>query len=151
MNAKKILFATDFSDHSNAAREFAAALARDANGTMIVVHVIEPPPQSPDYGLVGYSVLAEDETTAEHLLNEPHSTDAGVTCEHKLLHGSPASQIVKCADEEGADMIVIGSHGRKGLMRMLMGSVAEGVVRKAKCPVLTIKQPSTIVEESAAN
>ncbi len=56
-----------------------------------------------------------------------------------MLIGSPATAIVHLAETEGVDMIVMPTHGRTGLLRLLMGSVAEEVVRKAKCPVLTVK------------
>jgi nucleotide-binding universal stress UspA family protein len=59
--------------------------------------------------------------------------------ETRLLEGEPATGIVACAQQESVDIIVIGSHGRTGLSRVLMGSVAEQVVRKASCPVLTVK------------
>ena len=57
------------------------------------------------------------------------------------LTGSPAAQILKLAEQERIDLIVMGSHGRTGLSKLLMGSVAEGVMRKAKCPVLIVKLP----------
>jgi nucleotide-binding universal stress UspA family protein len=62
--------------------------------------------------------------------------------ETRLLEGEPARTIVDLAREAGADLIVLGSHGRTGLDRLLMGSVAEHVVRKAGCPVLTVKSPA---------
>ena len=67
--------------------------------------------------------------------------DPSIHFEHKLLVGDPATAIVQLAEDENADFLVIGTHGRTGLTRLLMGSVAEAVVRHAKCPVLTIKQP----------
>ncbi len=150
MKANKILFATDFSDHSDSAKEFATVLARDTGATLLIMHVVEPPPHSVETGFAGYAVEAEDTAAAQRNLDETLPSDAAVPHTHKLLHGSPVGEIVKSAAEEGADMIVIGSHGRRGLMRMLMGSVAEGIVRKAKCPVITIKQPSNVAEEAAA-
>jgi nucleotide-binding universal stress UspA family protein len=71
-------------------------------------------------------------------------TDPSIRFEHKLLEGDPATTIVQTAEDENADFIVIGTHGRTGLTRLLMGSVAEAVVRRAKCPVLTIKQPASV-------
>jgi nucleotide-binding universal stress UspA family protein len=68
-------------------------------------------------------------------------TQPNVPYEHRLVTGDPAAEIVRVADDEHVDMIVLGSHGRSGLRRLLMGSVAEVVVRKAPCPVLTFKQP----------
>ena len=71
-------------------------------------------------------------------------TDPTVPVVHKLLVGDPAEAIVQQAEAEHADMIVMGTHGRTGLTRMLMGSVAEAVVRRAACPVLTVKQPAAV-------
>ena len=76
-------------------------------------------------------------------------TDPSVPYEHHLTLGSPAEDIVRIADETGADMIVIGTHGRTGLMRVLMGSVAEAVMRHANCPVLTLKQSTKVPETSS--
>jgi len=67
-------------------------------------------------------------------------TDKNVSYEHHLLLGTAAEDIVRVATEEKADLIVIGTHGRTGLKRVLMGSVAEAVMRHAHCPVLTLKQ-----------
>jgi nucleotide-binding universal stress UspA family protein len=73
-------------------------------------------------------------------------TVGNVTYEHCFMMGLPVAEIVKFADREHIDLIVVGSHGRTGFSRLLMGSVAEGVVRTAKCPVLVVKQPMTVVD-----
>jgi nucleotide-binding universal stress UspA family protein len=73
------------------------------------------------------------------MLSEVLPTDPAVGFEHRLLIGSPATGIVHLAEKENVDMIVMPTHGRTGVLRLLMGSVAEEVVRKAKCPVLTVK------------
>ena len=67
--------------------------------------------------------------------------------EHHYLSGVPETEILAFADREKVDLIVIGSHGRTGITRVLLGSVAEAVVRGAKCPVLTVKQPAEKVAE----
>lgn len=67
--------------------------------------------------------------------------DPNVKYEHRMVTGDPAGRIVELAEEENIDLIVMGTHGRTGLKRLLMGSVAEAVVRRAKCPVLTFKEP----------
>jgi nucleotide-binding universal stress UspA family protein len=69
-------------------------------------------------------------------------TDLNVFYKHRLMTGDPAKAILRLAKDEDVDIIVMGSHGRSGLSRMLMGSVAEAVVRNAECPVLTYKQPA---------
>lgn len=66
----------------------------------------------------------------------------GVVCKHRYLRGAPADEILQFAKQEEIDLIVMGSHGRTGLSRLLMGSVADAVMRKASCPILVVKQPT---------
>jgi nucleotide-binding universal stress UspA family protein len=68
-------------------------------------------------------------------------TDPAVPYEHRMLTGTPANEIARLAQQEQAELIVMGSHGRGGLARLLVGSVAEIVMRKAPCPVLIVKHP----------
>lgn len=139
MNAKKILFSTDFSTQNDASLAQATALARDANATLIIVHVAEPPVAY--MGEFYYGFPEPDRSALKKMLESIVPTDPAVPCKHVLLTGDPAAEIVQLAKNEGADLIVLGTHGRTGLARMLMGSVAEQVVRRAPCPVLTVKQP----------
>ena len=84
------------------------------------------------------------EYDCEHLWQQLRSIQPSlpdITVEHRLERGEPALVILAVAQETGADLIVMGTHGRTGLRRLLMGSVAEQVVRKASCPVLTIRTP----------
>jgi nucleotide-binding universal stress UspA family protein len=76
-----------------------------------------------------------------HRLDAVRPSVPNVTAEHVLLTGDEATEIVRLAVDEGFDLIVMGTHGRTGLSRLLMGSVAEQVLRRAPCPVLTVKQP----------
>jgi len=143
MNARKILFPTDFSSASQEALKWATSLARDSGASITIVHVEEPPMA---YG-GGELYVGDDEGHREELkksLVQVVPTDPSIQFEHKLLIGDPATAIVQTAADEGADFIVIGTHGRTGLTRLLMGSVAEAVVRRAQCPVLTIKQPASV-------
>ena len=142
MHAKKILYPTDFSEYSEAALAHATALARDTGAKLVIVHVKEPPDAYVDTG--GFAGYPVDVNEAELLdeLSKIKPTDPDVGYAHRLLTGDPATEITQFAEKEGIDMIVLGTHGRRGLTRMLMGSVAEAVVRRASCPVLTIKQPS---------
>ena len=78
-------------------------------------------------------------------LKEVIPTDTRVSFEHRLIAGVPGPAIVELAQQENVDLIVMATHGRTGLTRTLMGSVAEEVVRKAKCPVLTIKPAAQTV------
>jgi universal stress protein A len=140
MNARKILFPTDFSPASAYALGWATSLARDTGATLVVIHV-EEPPMAYGGGELYYGVDSTDRETLRRSLLEVKPTDPQVSCQHKLLVGDPAQSIVQTAEQEQADLIVMGTHGRSGFSRLLMGSVAEAVVRKAQCPVLTIKQP----------
>ena len=140
MNAKKIVFPTDFSTGSDAALEHAAALARSANGTLLIVHV-EEPPIAYGGGEMYYGLPEPDHAAVGKMLADvvPKSP---VNCQHHLLVGNPAEEIVRFAEEQKADLIVMGTHGRTGMWRVLMGSVAEEVVRRALCPVISYKQPA---------
>jgi nucleotide-binding universal stress UspA family protein len=138
MSTPKILFPTDFSTASHAALEMATSLAKDRGAKLIIVHV-EEPPMAYGGGELYYGVQEPDREELKRMLAEVVPADAAVPCEHRLMIGSPASAIVELAEDEGVQMIVMPTHGRTGLLRLLMGSVAEEVVRKAKCPVLTVK------------
>ena len=137
MNARKILYATDFSTTSNAALELATSLAREQGATLLIAHVEEPPAA---YGGVAFDFRPEEpREEILRMLNEVVPTDISVPFEHRLIMGLPAPAILGLAQQENVDLIVLATHGRTGLARVVMGSVAEEVVRKATCPVLTIK------------
>jgi len=147
MKARKILFPTDFSPYGQEALRWATSLARDTGAVLIIVHVEEPPMA---YG-GGEMYLGAEEGDREELrktLVQILPTDPKVPYEHKLLVGDPAAAIVETAETENVDFIVMGTHGRTGLTRLLMGSVAEAIVRKAKCPVLTVKHPGPLPQET---
>jgi nucleotide-binding universal stress UspA family protein len=147
MKVRKILFPTDYSTCGDEALEMAASLARDTGATLLVVHV-EEPPLAYGGGEMYYGEPEPDNEELMRMLKEVVPHDTQVPCEHRLVTGEPAQAIVDLAEREGVDMIVMGTHGRTGLSRLLMGSVAEAVVRRAACPVLTVKHPRT--EQPAA-
>jgi nucleotide-binding universal stress UspA family protein len=142
---KKILFPTDLSPLSKEGLEYAASLARARRGKLIILYV-EELPLAYDYG------VPKPET--EHLereLNALSPAKADLEIEHRFMPArlgevavSPADAIVEFARSEGADLIVMGTHGRSGLSRLLMGSVAEEVLRKAPCPVLTFRSKTAL-------
>lgn len=144
MNLRTIVFATDFSPTSAAALRLATMLARDGQGTLHVVHVSEPRPAYTVAGVYASLPAGNEFADSFRQLQEVKPTDANVPCEHHLLIGVAADEIAKFAGERQADLIVIGSHGRTGLGRLLLGSVAEAIVRQATCPVLTIKHPAEL-------
>ncbi len=140
MQARKILFPTDFSTASDAALPQATALARGAGATLIIAHV-EEPPLAYGGGELYYGVPEPNTDALRQMLDRVIPTDRDVPVVHRLATGDPASEIVRMALDEDVDMIVMGTHGRTGLSRLLMGSVAEHVVRRAHCPVLSVRQP----------
>ena len=140
MPTNKILFSTDFSRLSDAALPLATSLARDRGAELIFVHVQEPP-TAYAAGELYYGPLEPNTKALQQMLDAVQPTDPKVPCSRRIEMGDPAREITRVAEEEGVDLIVISSHGRTGLSRVLMGSVAEAVVRRASCPVLTFKQP----------
>ena len=142
MTAKKILFPTDFSHAGDAAFEMATSLARGMGGKLLIVHV-EEPPVAYGGGELYYGMPDPATEDLKKMLSEIVPSDPNVEYEHRMITGDPPGAIVRLAKEENVDMIVLGTHGRSGLSRLLMGSVAEAIVRRADCPVLTYKQPST--------
>lgn len=139
MKAQKILYPTDFSEAGRQALAMATSLARDSGATLIVAHV-EEPPMAYGGGEMYYGVDQLDHEELRKSLAAVVPTDPAVPCVHKLLIGDPAEAILQLAEADHVDLIVMGTHGRTGLTRLLMGSVAEAVVRRAKCPVLTVKE-----------
>lgn len=138
MKPCKILCPVDFSTSGKAALDTATALARDRGAKLLIVHV-----QEPSLAYIGgefyFGIEEPTRNDLEQMLKAVVPTDPNVAYEHRLVTGEPAETIVELAETEAVDMIVLSTHGRTGLSRILMGSIAESVVRKAKCPVLTIK------------
>jgi nucleotide-binding universal stress UspA family protein len=136
---KAILYPTDFSADSRPAFERACALAGEGCGRLVVLHV-ERPPLATLGGTTGVPPLPNeyDRDRLWEKLQAIQPARAGIAVEHRLEYGDPAAVILKVAEEIGADLIVMGTHGRTRLRRLLMGSMAEQVVRKAPCPVFTV-------------
>lgn len=147
MNARKILYPTDFSSAGHTALEMATSLARDRGATLLIAHVEEPPMV---YGGVEfyYGIEGVREEIARRL-KEVVPAGSNIAFEHRLIAGLPAPAIVELAEQENVELIVMSTHGRTGLTRVLMGSVAEEVVRKAKCPVLTVKPSAAAIARHA--
>lgn len=145
MNLNKILCPTDFSPYNDAALKYASALAAESGATLIIAHVDEYRDASAALGEGALTYTGplgmEDRSEVRKKLDHVKPTNSRVVYEHRYLEGGPIHEIVAFADREHVDLIVMGSHGRTGLSRLLMGSVAEGVARRATCPVLIVKQP----------
>lgn len=136
----RILHPTDFSEPSAAAFELACALARDYGAELLVMHVHSVPPVYAPDG-IAMPLENEDPYRARVQLYQIRPDDPEVKVRHLLVEGNPIDQILGHARSEAADLIVMGTHGSSGLTRLLMGSVAESVTRKAECPVLTLRKP----------
>lgn len=139
-----ILFPTDFSENSAAALDYASALAAQRGGRLQIVHVSEamPTAERPVTPYHSLSGIVEAETAAREDLEKVRPTVPGVAAERSLLHGDPGEEIIQFAEHAPADLIVMGTHGRTGITKLLMGSVAEAVVRGAPCPVVVVKRPA---------
>jgi nucleotide-binding universal stress UspA family protein len=137
---RTILHATDFSERSEYALGLACALARDYVARLIVLHVAEAPTLAYGEGAIP-PTLDELRASAQEQLNLLRLPLANVRAERRLEEGDVVPEILRVARDTNTDLIVLGTHGRTGLARLLMGSVAEEVVRKALCPVLTVKSP----------
>jgi nucleotide-binding universal stress UspA family protein len=144
---KTIVCPTDFSENSEAAFQMACRLARDYHARLLVVHVVPPP--TVVYGdQVVIPPLPRDLGPVREKLRRVKPDDSTIAIEHILAEGDDAGEILNSAQQAHADLIVMGTHGRTGLGRLLLGSVAESVLRKASCPVLTIKSPPNPRTES---
>jgi len=150
-NFTKILAATDFSEDSNLAIGYAEELARRFGAEILLLHVdqaLPPVMVSPEIGPVmdvgAMTRIAEEQRMmAQKELDKivNRLREGGLKARPMLKVGSPFLEIIHAAKNEGSDLIVMGTHGRTGLAHVLMGSVAERVVQKAHCPVLTIRHP----------
>lgn len=142
----KILVPVDFTPHSSEALRVACDLAQRYGAPMTLVYVYEPI----DYALPeGYVLYTPDQLA---LLTDSFEKRLGEAREQaqllgapsvdtRVLQGPPAAEIVDFATEQGYDLIVLGTHGRTGLRHVVMGSVAERVLRTARCPVMAVKAP----------
>jgi nucleotide-binding universal stress UspA family protein len=141
---KKILVATDFSQHASAAVRLATELAKAAGDCELrLLHVLDLVPYSLPDGMPIYDAVTltrvRDDATRRLSEQKQEALKSGVRrVEATLLDGQPSYQIVRVAADWDAGVIVIGTHGRRGFSRLLLGSVAERVVRKAHCPVLVV-------------
>ena len=141
---KQILVAVDFSDPSIRALQVARDLGTRLNAKLIVIHFV--PMRIMDMGMEGgvdfieemhQSELAEARIKLEKFIKENTTSDDEI--EHHLRSGEPAAEMNSMAAEVSADMIIIGTHGRSGIKHLLMGSVAESILRTADVPVLSVR------------
>jgi nucleotide-binding universal stress UspA family protein len=135
IRVQKILYATDFSSYSNQAYFHAVALAESHGASLTVVYVWTPGTDP------GAGNGAAERRYWQNQLEQIRPVNPRIAVNHVLLEGDPATEIVKYTRDAGIDLVVMGTHGRTGVERLLMGSVAEKVMREASCSVLVVKLP----------
>jgi nucleotide-binding universal stress UspA family protein len=146
MKIKKILFPTDFSEFNDAALEFASRLAAESGAILYIVHADDMEEAATVMFDTGYPYPSpwDDKGRREshQTLQKVVPTLPGIKYQHCYLGGTATGEIVKFAEQQAVDLIVMASHGRTGLRRLLIGSTAENLMRQAPCPVLIVKQPA---------
>jgi nucleotide-binding universal stress UspA family protein len=145
INLKRILVPSDFSPCSDAAVRYGLELARKFGAKLHLLHVVQDPASQPwaaeGFALPLLEVVDQWQKDAkarlEHSIPPGDRVNAVVTC----TIASPFAEILRYAADNDVDLIVMGTHGRGGVSHVLLGSIAERVVRRAPCPVLTVRQP----------
>jgi nucleotide-binding universal stress UspA family protein len=142
---KRIVVATDFTPTADAATAFAIDLAKQMGASITLVHAYEIPVYGfPDAAFVvppGIAAKMHDAATAGLAAAATRFGSSGVSIETAVQEGPPWDVLNEVAPRIGADLVVIGTHGRRGFAHALLGSVAERVVRTCKVPVLTVRTP----------
>jgi len=146
---KEIVVPTDFSEHSQRAIDYSVEIADKFSSHLTLIYVVEPLLQAADltwttvdFGELNKAHKASADNQMKEIVDQRIPKDAVV--DTAILFGKPSVEILKYAREENADLIVMATHGRGALSHILMGSTAERVVRKAPCPVLTVKHPKQV-------
>ena len=142
---KRVLCPVDFSDHSKVALAHAADITRSSEGELVVLHVVEPILYPVEYGMAPVPTVDLESTATANARTKLEELVQGddwgrLSVSTKVVFGRADSQICDFAEEGDFDLIVLATHGLTGLKHLLLGSVAERVVRHATCPVLTVKK-----------
>lgn len=143
---KKVLVPIDFSDYSKSALRYAVNFAKQFNAEMYLIYVVEPVIYPPDFSMGQIaipSINSEWDERAKEELDKLSKNEIpeGVSVNKIIKTGKPFLEIIDTAAEEDVDLIIIATHGHSGMEHILFGSTAEKVVRKAPCPVLTLREP----------
>lgn len=133
-----VIYPTDFSSYANQAYFHAVGLAETYRANLTVIHVFNP--GGPNAGMA----VADAREYWRRQLEQVRPANPRIPVGHAFLEGDPATEIVGYAADAGADVIVLGTHGRTGVDRLVMGSVAERVMRNAPCSVLVVKLPRQV-------
>ena len=138
MKCEHILIATDFSPDSERALTAALGLAQTFAARLTLVYAVDVREEFSEVNATAYLRAMESVVHRELEARRSRAQEAGIAAEALVVHGAPAQRIVQTADSQQADLIVMGTRGRTGVQRMLIGSVAERVLRAATCPVLVV-------------
>lgn len=142
---KKILYPTDFSEYAANARPYVIEMAKKFGAEVAVINVLMSPSYavSPEFAVDLTKIQKDMQGAAEANLEEVRKVfeKEGIPTRTILEIGSPFAEIVQTAKKETSDLIILATHGHGAVKHMLLGSTAEKVVRKAPCPVLTIRHP----------
>lgn len=141
----RILVPTDFSEPADEALNYALGLAQALGATVSLVHAVNDPFDVPTPPEIRHQILSD----IRRRLGDRVAQSGRADVSSVIRTGPTARAIVACAREQKADLIVMGTHGRHGMAHLLMGSVAERVVRTAECPVLTVRRMATPQAEGA--
>lgn len=144
---KKVLVPIDFSDYSKSSLKYAVNFAKNFNASLVLVYVVEPVIYPPDFSMGQIAIPAagiEMDKRAKEELNKLAEKEipSDLNVKKIIKTGKPFVEIVETAAEEDVDLIIIATHGHTGVEHILFGSTAEKVVRKAPCPVLTLREPA---------
>lgn len=150
MSTRTILVPIDFSSASITVLPHAEALAKQSGARLVLVHV-EEPPMAWGGGELSSGIPVPDAAGIAASLEEVKPADPSIPVTRRLAMGDPAGEICRIASEERAELIVLGTHGRTGVFRLLMGSVAEAVLRRAPCPVLVYRETAARPATAAAS
>ena len=154
MEIRTILVPCDFSEHSGKALAWALGMAEQSHAKVILLHVVPlfaqlsyPGRLFRDFEKMDAELVTETEKHLPDFLATQQGTSQ-VPVEFRVLRGDPVGEICEAVKRESADLIVMGSHGRTGLPHVLLGSVAERVVRHAQCPVMVVRLPASESKET---
>ncbi|MBZ0201357.1 MAG: universal stress protein [Ignavibacteriaceae bacterium] len=145
-NINKILIPIDFSDYSKNSLRFAVNFTKCFNAKLYLIYVVEPVIYPPDFSMGQLAIPSMDLEMDKRALEElkklaEMDIPSGIEVKTIVKTGKPFIEIIETAEEEDIDLIIISTHGHTGVEHILFGSTAEKVVRKAPCPVLTVREP----------